>query len=126
VGTGVIEISVATQTLDCQGLDYSPQVTDVVSTVTFPAGLKVVTTIDNATDAKAYVTCYSDPTAFVDADGNLVTTGFLPACPAPITDSTGPCVISQTTKHDNVVVTIHVLDGDPRFWSGKAPKTGKK
>jgi hypothetical protein len=29
-------------------------------------------------------------------------------------------------KHDNVVVTIHILDGDPRFWTGKAGKTGKK
>jgi hypothetical protein len=126
VGTGVIEVSVATQTLECEGFDYSPQVTDVVSTVTFPAGLKVISTIDNATDAKAYLTCYSDPTAFVDAAGNLVTTGFLAACPATITDSTGPCVISQVRKHDNVVVTIHILDGDPRFWTGKAGKTGKK
>jgi hypothetical protein len=126
VGTGVIEVSVATQTLECEGFDYSPQVTDVVSTVTFPAGLKVISTIDNATDAKAYLTCYSDPTAFVDAAGNLVTTGFLAACPATITDSTGPCVVSQVRKHDNVVVTIHILDGDPRFWTGKAGKTGKK
>jgi hypothetical protein len=126
VGIGVVEVSVETQSLACGGLDYSPQITDVVSTVTFPAGLKVATTIDKASDPKAYLTCYSDPTPFVDAAGATATIGFLPACPATITDSTGPCVISQVEKHSAVVVTLHILDGDPRFWTGRAGKTGKK
>ena len=123
VGSGIVDLSVATGTLDCSGLDYSTQVTDVVSTTTFPSGLKVISTIEHGSDPKAYVTCYSDPTAFVDASGNKVTTGFLPACPATIT---GPCVVSQLRKKGNVVVTIHILDGDPRFWTGKAGKPGKK
>jgi uncharacterized repeat protein (TIGR01451 family) len=123
VGTGIVDLSVSTATLDCSGLDYSTQVIDVVSTTTFPTGLKVISIIEHGSDPKAYVTCYSDPTAFVDAAGDTVTTGFLPTCPATIT---GPCVVSQLRKKGNVVVTLHILDGDPRFWTGKAGKTGKK
>jgi hypothetical protein len=122
VGTGVVEMTVLTEALDCAGLDYSPQVTDIVSTTTFPAGLTVTSTINHATDAKAYVTCYSDPMPFLDAAGQTVTTGFLPPCPGTVT---GPCVISQITRGRNVVVTIHILDGDPRFWTGKAGKPPK-
>lgn len=125
VGNGSIVVSVATQTLAGGGLDYSPQVTDVVSSVTFPSGLAVLTSINQETQPKDYETCYSDPTAFVDAAGQQVTTGFLPACPTTVTGSTGPCVVSKVEKQGTVLVTLHIIDGDPRFWTGKPPKPPK-
>jgi hypothetical protein len=142
VGTGIILENVTTGTLDCSGEDYSTQVIQVQSTTTFPLGLTVTNTIDDASDPSAYVTCYSGPTSSASAArdttgssagdpaggtaDSTVTTGFLTACATPITGSTGPCVISQRKKHGNVVIKLHILDGDPRFWSGKTPKPPKK
>jgi hypothetical protein len=137
VGTGIILENVTTGSLDCSGEDYSTQVIQVQSTTTFPLGLTVTNTIDNASDAKAYVTCYSGPASSAsaardtagspagDTTDSSVTTGFLAPCPTPITGSTGPCVISQRRKHGDVIIKLHILDGDPRFWSGKTPKPKK-
>jgi hypothetical protein len=116
VSSGQINLTLEKQALKCPGSRKPGQIIDITSSTTFPAGLTVVNSIANASDPKAYVTCYNDPAPFLDSAGAMVTTGLLPQCaavPAP------PCVRSQAQDETNVIVTLLIPDGEPKFHVSK-------
>ena len=75
-------------------------------------------------DSSWYLICYNSDTPFTDKSGNTgVTTGLLPACYDPATNTTRPvpCVSEQflttndltSVSNDKVTITIRVPPGDP-------------
>jgi YVTN family beta-propeller protein len=110
-----LQISIGQQTVSCGYQAPATEQVTTYSTTTFTASsLAATMTINGDTDTTGFNVCYSSTTPFRDRGGTSVTTGHLPSC-QEVSD-VAPCIASVAVTNGNLVATLSVPPGDPRFW----------
>jgi YVTN family beta-propeller protein len=111
-----LSLSLGQQTVSCGTAPAGPEQVTTYSTTTFTASsLTGTLTVDGETSTSGFKVCFSSSTPFKDKQGNSVTSGDLPTCGA--VGNVAPCIVSTAISGGNLVATLSVPPGDPRFWT---------
>ena len=111
-----LSVSLGEQTLSCGTAPAAPEQVTTYSTTTFTASsLTGTLTVNGETGTSGFKVCFASSTPFTDKQGNSVTSGDLPKCVA--VGNVAPCIVSTSISGGNLVATLSLPPGDPRFWA---------
>jgi YVTN family beta-propeller protein len=117
--TGTLSLSIGSEPVTCGSTSAEDEQVTSFSTTNFSApSLQATMTVKGVKKTKGFEACYSSATAFTDAQGDSVYSGELADCSS--NGDTAPCLVSDAISGTNLVATLSVLPGDPRFWEPDA------